>query len=70
MTQIDFKVQEQVKTALYELYRKFSLWGGKRTTDIDFDGDVWILDPVDGTTNLIHDFETVHFHWHLQERVY
>lgn len=35
VTQIDFKVQEQVKTALYEnCTRKFSLWGRKRTTAI------------------------------------
>mgnify|MGYP000696228354 FL=1 len=34
VTQIDFKVQAQVKTALYELYPEFSLWGRKRTTAI------------------------------------
>ena len=28
----------------------------KDNRDIDFSGAVWILDPVDGTTNLIHDF--------------
>ncbi len=28
----------------------------KDNSDIDFDGTFWILDPVDGTTNLIHDF--------------
>lgn len=57
MTQIDFKVQEQVKTALYELYPEIQFMGEEKdNSDIDFDGDVWILDPVDGTTNLIHDF--------------
>ena len=29
----------------------------KDNSDIDFNGAVWILDPVDGTTNLIHDFK-------------
>ena len=57
VTQIDFKVQEQVKTALYELYPEIQFMGEEKdNSDIDFDGDVWILDPVDGTTNLIHDF--------------
>ena len=57
MAQIDFKVQEQVKTALYELYPEIQFMGEEKdNSDIDFDGDVWILDPVDGTTNLIHDF--------------
>ena len=57
VTQIDFKVQEQVKTALYALYPEIQFMGEEKdNSDIDFDGDVWILDPVDGTTNLIHDF--------------
>ena len=57
VTQIDFKVQAQVKTALYELYPEIQFMGEEKdNSDIDFDGDVWILDPVDGTTNLIHDF--------------
>ena len=57
VTQIDFKVQEQVKQALYELYPDIQFMGEEKDNgDIDFSGDVWILDPVDGTTNLIHDF--------------
>lgn len=57
VTQIDFKVQEQVKQALYELYPDIQFMGEEKdNSDIDFSGDVWILDPVDGTTNLIHDF--------------
>ena len=34
VTQIDFKVQEQVKTALYELYSEIRSYGEKRTTAI------------------------------------
>ena len=57
VTQIDFKVQEQVKTALYELYPEIQFMGEEKdNSEINFDGSVWILDPVDGTTNLIHDF--------------
>ena len=57
VTQIDFKVQEQVKQALYEMYPDIQFMGEEKdNSDIDFSGDVWILDPVDGTTNLIHDF--------------
>ena len=46
VTQIDFKVQEQVKTALYELYPEIQFMGEEKDNS----------DPVDGTTNLIHDF--------------
>ena len=53
VTQIDFKVQAQVKTALYELYPEIQFMGEEKdNSDIDFDGDVWILDPVDGTLSL------------------
>ena len=34
VTQIDFKVQEQVKPHSMNCTRKFSLWGRKRTTAI------------------------------------
>ena len=57
VTQIDFKVQEQVKQALYELYPDIQFMGEEKDNSaIDRSGDFWILDPVDGTTNLIHDF--------------
>lgn len=29
----------------------------KNNDDIDFTKPVWILDPVDGTSNLIHDLQ-------------
>ena len=29
----------------------------KDNSDIDMSGQVWVLDPVDGTTNLIHDYQ-------------
>ncbi len=57
VTQVDIQVQEQVKAALYELYPMIQFMGEEKdNSEIDFTKSVWILDPVDGTTNLIHDF--------------
>lgn len=57
VTQVDIRVQEQVRQELYELYPEVQFMGEEKdNSGIDFAGDVWILDPVDGTTNLIHDF--------------
>lgn len=57
VTQVDIRVQEFVKQALYNAYPEIQFMGEEKdNSDIDFSGDVWILDPVDGTTNLIHDF--------------
>ena len=57
VTQVDIQVQEQVKQALYERYPEIQFFGEEKdNSEVDFKRDVWILDPVDGTTNLIHDF--------------
>lgn len=57
VTQVDIQVQEQVKKALYERYPQIQFLGEEKdNSEVDFGKDVWILDPVDGTTNLIHDF--------------
>ncbi|MCC8025608.1 MAG: inositol monophosphatase [Clostridium sp.] len=57
VTQVDFQVQEMMRRGLKELYPRVQFMGEEKDNrDIDFDGPVWILDPVDGTTNLIHDY--------------
>lgn len=56
VTQVDFQVQELIQQGLKELYPQVQFMGEeKNNDDIDFSGQLWILDPVDGTTNLIHD---------------
>ena len=57
VTQVDFQVQEFLKERLREEWPEIQFMGEEKdNSEIDFDGAVWILDPVDGTTNLIHDF--------------
>lgn len=62
VTQVDFHVQEYVRSRLAELWPDIQFMGeegpsGKGDkSGLDFDKAVWILDPVDGTTNLIHGF--------------
>ena len=57
VTQVDFHVQELIRTRLQEEWPGVQFMGEEKdNSDIDFTKAVWILDPVDGTTNLIHDF--------------
>jgi len=57
VTAVDTHVQKYMQEKLYELYPEVQLMGEEKdNSDIDFSKAVWILDPVDGTTNLIHDF--------------
>ena len=58
VTQVDYQVQEFLKERLREEWPDFQFMGEEKdNSDIDFDGTFWILDPVDGTTNLIHSFQ-------------
>lgn len=56
-TQVDYKVQQHISRELAALYPDVEFLGEEgRHEDIVFaERQVWILDPVDGTTNLIHD---------------
>lgn len=57
VTEVDTAVEQFVSDKLMKLYPDIQIFGEEKdNSDIDFTGDVWILDPVDGTTNLIHDF--------------
>lgn len=57
VTEVDTKVQKALYEELTKLYPEIQFMGEEKdNSDIDFDRPVWILDPVDGTTNLIHHF--------------
>lgn len=57
VTEVDFAVQQFIYGKLQELYPEAQFMGEEKSNDeIDRSGLVWVLDPVDGTTNLIHDY--------------
>lgn len=58
VTEVDTTVQRVIHDQLAALYPQIQFMGEEKdNSDIDFDKPVWILDPVDGTTNLIHHFQ-------------
>lgn len=57
VTQVDMNVQNYLQKELKKVYPDILFMSEEKdNSDVDFSGHVWILDPVDGTTNLIHDF--------------
>lgn len=57
VTEVDFSVQKFIRENLAKLYPAIQFMGEEKdNAEIDMDGLVWVLDPVDGTTNLIHDY--------------
>ena len=58
VTEVDFKVQEVLEEELLKLIEGSNLLAeekGKSSADIkDY---TWVLDPVDGTSNLVHGFQ-------------
>ena len=57
VTDADYCVQEFLKGELGSLLPDIEFMSEEKdNSDLDFDRPVWILDPVDGTTNLIHGF--------------
>lgn len=58
VTAIHEAVQEFIQKELSDLYPQIQFMGEEKdNSDIDMSGQVWVLDPVDGTTNLIHDYQ-------------
>lgn len=58
VTKVDTSVQAYLKDKLFSLYPDIQFMGEEgEKGETDFSKKVWILDPVDGTTNLIHDFK-------------
>jgi len=57
VTELDFAVQKTICSQLAENWPEIQFMGEEKDNfDIDFSRPYWVLDPVDGTTNLIHDF--------------
>lgn len=55
VTGVDLAVQSYIQGKLFEMYPDIQFMGeeGEKST-LDFSGKIWILDPIDGTSNLIH----------------
>ena len=57
VTSVDVSVQALLKARLAELAPEVQFMGEEQdNAGVDFRRPVWILDPVDGTTNLIHGY--------------
>ena len=57
VTAADVAIEERVQQALKDRYPQVQFMGEEKdNSEIDFDQPVFIMDPVDGTTNLIHDY--------------
>lgn len=58
VTETDRQVQDFIQSSLGKLYPDIQFLGEEKNNDmVDLSGRVWVLDPVDGTTNLIHDYK-------------
>ena len=59
VTAVDEAVQAFMQKQLGALYSEIQFMGEEQdNSEIDMSGLVWVLDPVDGTTNLIHDYQS------------
>ena len=58
VTEVDTNIEKAMKERLLTLYPDTQFMGEEGDNrNVDFTTPVWILDPVDGTSNLIHDFQ-------------
>lgn len=58
VTEVDLQVQLMVCARLQEAFPEIQFMGEEKdNSDVDFTKAFWILDPVDGTSNLIHDLK-------------
>lgn len=58
VTNVDVTVQETLKAQLASLAPEIQFMGEEQDNSrLDWSRPCWILDPVDGTTNLIHSFQ-------------
>jgi len=69
VTEVDMAVQQFICGKLQEVYPGAQFMGEEKSNEeIDKTGLVWILDPVDGTTNLMHDYRNSVISLALMER--
>ena len=58
VTAVDEAVQRYIQTELQNLYPEIQFLGEESSkANVDLNKPAWVLDPVDGTTNLIHDYK-------------
>ena len=58
VTEVDVRVQQFIFRELSKIDPGAQFLGEEKdNSGVDTNGRVWILDPVDGTTNFIHDFQ-------------
>ena len=56
VTEADKAIEKGIKEELSRLYPRIQFLGEEgENHNVDFSGAVWILDPIDGTANFIHD---------------
>lgn len=56
VTEVDVTVQQYIREELEKRYPLIQFLSEEKNNDeVDWSAPVWVLDPVDGTTNLIHD---------------
>ena len=56
VTNVDREVQEALETALTRLWPGSVFIGEEKENQSLTDAPTWIVDPLDGTTNMIHDY--------------
>ncbi len=57
VTEVDVTVQKIMHKSLSKMYPEIAFMAEEKdNSEIDPKGDFWILDPVDGTTNLMYDY--------------
>ena len=58
VTEVDFRVQSFIKERLHQCWPHIQFMGEEQdNSGLDFSKPYWVLDPIDGTTNFIHDFK-------------
>ena len=58
VTEVDLRVQIYIRDALAARWPDIQFMGEEQdNAGIDFTKPCWVLDPIDGTTNFIHDFQ-------------
>ena len=58
VTAVDFRVQNKIRDALAARWPEIQFMGEEQdNSHLDFSRPYWVLDPIDGTTNFIHDFQ-------------
>lgn len=58
VTQVDVRVQEWIRTQLQEKYQDVGFLGEEQREHVLNQEKMWILDPIDGTTNYMHDYHS------------